>query len=125
MTNYAHLSDADILTLAGPYGPALIGQELFDRAQAIKKRGDDGKLGPALMDPDYAAKQAAKKAASTPAPDPAAPAIAPPPGTWEGITMSGLKMLAQQKQVSYRPKVERSELIALLEGAGVTPPPAE
>lgn len=126
MKSLDQLSDSDILTLAGPYGPALIGQELFDRAQAIRKRGDDGKLGPALTDPHYAAKQAAAKtAAPVPAPDPAATKTPPVPGTWDGITLSGLKHLAMEKGVSYRPKVERAELLQALEAAGVTPPSAE
>jgi hypothetical protein len=126
MTDISKLSDSQILELAGPYGPAIIGQELFDRAQKIRARGDDGKLGPAILDSDFAAKQAEKKAAETPAPDPAdEPAPKPTPGTWEGITLSGLKQLAMDKGVSYKPaQAKRKEtLIAVLEAAGVTPPP--
>jgi hypothetical protein len=123
--NFDHLSDTEILELAGPYGPGIIGQELFDRAQKIRSRGDDGKLGPALTDPDFAAKQAAKRALE-PKPEPTEPKGDAPPkvATWEGVTVSGLKLLAQQRQVSYTPQQgkKRDTLIAVLEAAGVKPP---
>jgi hypothetical protein len=123
--NFDHLSDTDILELAGPYGPGIIGQALFDRAQSIRSRGDDGKLGPALLDSDFAAKQAAKRAAAAPPTDPTAPPPAPPaPGSWDDITVSGLKLLAQEHGVSYKPRVARAELLEALIAAGVTPPPA-
>lgn len=125
MTNYDDLSDTEILELAGPYGPGIIGKELFDRAAAIRNRGDDGKLGPAITDPNFAAKQAAKRAASTPPPDPAdAPATTAPVGTWAGITLSGAKKLAQENGVSYKPGVKLEALLKLLTTAGIAPPPA-
>jgi hypothetical protein len=127
--NLDNLSDTEILELAGPYGPGIIGQELFDRAQKIRSRGDDGKLGPALTDPDFSAKQAAKRAAEPQAKSDAVPPKGdgePKVATWDDITVSGLKMLAQQRQVSYTPAQgkTRASLIAVLEAAGVTPPPA-
>lgn len=123
--NFDGLSDTEILELAGPYGPGLIGQALFDKAQSIRSRGDDGKLGPALLDSDFAAKQAAKKAANAPPADPNAPPPAPPvPGSWDDITVSGMKLLAQEHGVSYKSRVARAELLDALVAAGITPPPA-
>lgn len=132
MTDISKLSDTEVLELAGPYGPAIIGQELFDRAQKIRARGDDGKLGPAILDSDFAEKQAAKKAAAAPAEQTGDETAGsgggnPKVPTWEGITLSGLKQLAMDKGVSYKPAQAKKKetLIALLEAAGVTPPPVE
>lgn len=49
----AKLTDAEVLSLAGGFGPAIIGQALFERAQEIRQRTDNGRFGPALVDPDY------------------------------------------------------------------------
>lgn len=53
MTDYSKMSEADILTLAGGFGPGIIGHELYDLAQSIAIRTDNGQFGPALLDPDY------------------------------------------------------------------------
>lgn len=59
------LSDAEVLELSGngTYGPGIIGQELFERATKIKAATNDGAFGPAITDPDFAAKQSAKRKA--------------------------------------------------------------
>jgi hypothetical protein len=43
----------EVLSLAGGAGPGLIGQELFARAEELRRTTSDGKYGPALIDPDY------------------------------------------------------------------------
>lgn len=75
------LSDGEILGRAGALGPAVIGRPLAYLAGQIRVTNPDGALGPALLDPDYHAKQlAARESAQTarpkapaPRPDPARP----------------------------------------------------
>jgi hypothetical protein len=43
-------TDAQLIA-AKKFGPSLIGQELYDAAQAFSVRTGDGKFGPALLDP--------------------------------------------------------------------------
>lgn len=50
------LTTEEVLSLAGPFGPGMIGQELFDRAETLRTTTDGGKYGPALLDPDYGLK---------------------------------------------------------------------
>lgn len=160
-------SDTQILELAGTMGPGIIGQELFDRANEIRKRTSDGLLGPALTDPDYHEKQEAGKRAKAKADRRAAdqaaameqallegrlpevdrraagegeeseselddvdgdrepheePPANDPVDPWSFVTLSGAKMLAQTKGVSYNVKIKRAALIELLQAAGVAPP---
>lgn len=139
-TRYEHLGDAEILTLAGGMGPALIGQELHDLAAAIRKETGGGVFGPAITDPDYAAKQKALREARERSSaehddddDEAADSPEDTPSTddeptaddgdaWSQVSLSGAKMLAQQFNVSYVPRVKRAQLIDQLIAAGVKPP---
>lgn len=47
------LSNSEVLDLAGNHGPAIIGKELYDRAAHLKITTDNGRFGPAILDPDY------------------------------------------------------------------------
>jgi hypothetical protein len=49
------LSDAEVLQLydGGRFGPAIIGQELYERGSRILLATDNGRFGPAILDPDY------------------------------------------------------------------------
>lgn len=128
------MSDARVLELAGGLGPGIIGKAHFDRAAAIRAVSDDGKLGPAIIDPDYAKKQAAKRLAEKQTRDAEPDRIeeeesaisqrsdAAAGDPWAYVTLSGAKMLAQQHNVSYQPRVKRDALIAALKHAGVEPP---
>lgn len=127
--NYKNLSDAEILELAGPYGPALIGQELYEKAQEIRAQTGDGKFGPAIMDSDYDKKQKAlkKSAAATAKSGESTADDSPPPDSsdpWSTVTLSGAKQLAMDAGVSYAPGTKKAALIKALKTAGVTPPAA-
>lgn len=125
--NYQNLSDNEILELAGPYGPALIGQELFDKAQEIRARTNDGKFGPAIMDPHYAEKQAALKASAkavSGSSDSSDSGSTDDSDPWSSVTLSGAKQLAMDAGVSYAPGTKKAVLIASLKAAGVNPPAA-
>lgn len=136
----AKLTDAQVLVQSdnGRMGPGIIGKPLYDRAQEILKRTGGGVLGPAISDPDYAKKQAAARKATSPkapklavsAPSATVPDgdvdpanLSDPRNPWTYVTLSGAKMLAQQSEVSYVPKIKRADLIAELQKKGVTPPP--
>lgn len=43
------MTDTEVLDAAAGLGPAIIGQELYDRAQAVKKQNPDGHIGPAIL----------------------------------------------------------------------------
>lgn len=58
------MADSEILTAAGDYGPAIIGQELFDRAQAVRKHNPTGALGPAILGTPEEPKKSSKKKAA-------------------------------------------------------------
>jgi hypothetical protein len=125
--NYKNLSDAEILELAGPYGPALIGQELYDKAQEIRAQTGDGKFGPAIMDPDYDKKQKALKKSAAATAGASTADDSPPPDLsdpWSTVTLSGAKQLAMDAGVSYVPGTKKAALIEALKTAGVTPPAA-
>jgi hypothetical protein len=126
------LSDAEVLELAGPFGPSIIGKDLYERAQSIAKRGDDGKLGPAITDPDYAYKLPAKKKTAakesesteeTGSGDSENSTEETAGGAWHHVSLSGLKIIAQNFGVSHKPRPTRAELIELLTVAKVAPPP--
>lgn len=137
------LSDTQILELAGTLGPGILGQAHYDRAEAIRKLTNEGQYGPALTDPNYAAKQAAKRAAERAAAkaaaadalqqledlgpeDDAEAAAGSGEGAldaWDYVTLSGAKMLAQEHGVSYAPRVKRDALVEALQLAGVQAPP--
>ncbi|MCU1350613.1 MAG: hypothetical protein JWO56_3643 [Acidobacteria bacterium] len=48
------MSDDQVLAEARGYGPSIIGQELFDRAQRIARVNPGGVLGPAIIGTDNA-----------------------------------------------------------------------
>lgn len=103
------LSDAEALALAGHYGPGIIGQELYERAEAIRIATDNGKFGPALLDPNYNAKDVkAAIAASDP--------------TWDHLSRADVAALADVHGISYKAKASRTSLIELLTAAGIVPP---
>lgn len=57
------LSDQEVLEQAGDYGPGIIGQELYERAQQIKRDNPQGQFGPALLgDGEDAKKKATPRA---------------------------------------------------------------
>lgn len=68
MKAVADMTDAEILAAAGPYGPGVVGQDLFDAAQAIRARPGEGRFGPALLggtpDADAAVEQAHAEASA-------------------------------------------------------------
>lgn len=43
------LSDIEVLAAVGDNGPAVVGAELFQRAEKIRKRNPNGALGPAIV----------------------------------------------------------------------------
>lgn len=49
------LSDAEVLQLydGGRFGPAIIGQDLYDRASRLMAVSDNGRFGPAILDPNH------------------------------------------------------------------------
>jgi hypothetical protein len=122
---YRSLSDAQVLQLAGGFGPAIIGEYLFTRAKDIRERTNNGQLGPAITDPNYAAKQSALRPARQIADETGdgGEEVEPVTGDpWQFVTLSGAKMLAQERGVSYAPRVKRDDLVEALKGAGVQPP---
>lgn len=48
--NYLDLTDAQVLDLAGPCGPGIIGQYLFERAEWVKVHNPLGAMGPDALD---------------------------------------------------------------------------
>lgn len=140
------MSDAEVLELTnnGAFGPGLVGKPLAERAKHVMLTTGDGQFGPAIIDPDYAAKQAAKRAGGA-----KERALSQVPGggvssepvdegdgdevggagddadldPWRATTLSGAKLLAQKAGVSYKPGIKKQPLIAKLKEAGVIPPP--
>jgi hypothetical protein len=124
----ARLSESEVLARAAGFGPAIIGEALHRRAKEIRERSDNGRLGPAITDPDYAAKQEAKRTAGAVEVDSDDADGEKEEGSgdlkdpWQWTTLSGAKQLAQTKGVSYAPRIKRVDLIELLKAAGVEPP---
>lgn len=104
------LSDGEVLELAGSFGPGIIGQELYERAQAIQKSNPGGIFGPAILDPNYGKDVKAAVAAADP--------------TWDDLTRADVAALATEHGVSFKAKASRTSLIEALVEAGITPPPA-
>lgn len=96
----AKLSDAQVLDLAGTLGPGIIGQELFDRAQEVRTATNDGKFGPALLDPDYGLN------------------ITP----WDDFSRRDLLAIAREHQLPVASKATRDEIAKALTKARVAPP---
>jgi len=131
----AKLTDDQVLALAGPCGPSLIGAPLAERAAAVQKNRVVGTgveqliVGPALIDPNYNLRDKTAPAV------PAAPtgAVTPPLGgvteatepadPWAHVSKSGMKELAKAKKVKVAPNASKAVLQAALEAAGVAPPP--
>lgn len=59
----SEMSDSEVLEAAGNYGPAIIGKELFERAQKIQKENPDAKFGPAFIDDPAEARKLKKQRA--------------------------------------------------------------
>lgn len=137
----ATLSDAQVLkvTSNAAFGPGIVGKPLADRAAKIMRDTGGGIFGPAITDPDYAAKQAAKRTGVLPTGNPIPDDLGPPPVVGEGdpidptdlhdprnpwmyVTLGGAKQLAMAHSVSYVPKVQRKALIEQLQAANVVPP---
>lgn len=130
------LSDAEVLNKVGGLGPAIVGYDLYERAARVASRTDNGRLGPALTDPAWGAKEAARVAANRAARErrlrgeTAALAVAEADedeedddrDPWSFVTLAGTKMLAQQHGVSYKPGTKREQMIELLKSASVVPP---
>lgn len=127
------IPDTDVLERVKGMGPAIVGYDLFERAEYVRERTNNGVFGPALTDPDYGKKEAARIAAARAARERAKAGVADEPESavavavsdadpWSFITISGAKMLAQQHGVSYQPRVKRAVLIDALKLAGVQPP---
>jgi len=121
------LWDSEVLQLAGVYGPSIISQELYDRAQKIQKTNPGGVFGPAILKADYF--QSQSPPTPSPAPKPAEEESAdasgddPSGGPWHSYSIKDLQKIAQQEGVSHKPKASRDDLISALEEAGVQPPP--
>jgi hypothetical protein len=120
------LSDVEALALANGFGPSIISQELYDRAQEIQKKNPGGVYGPAILDPNHFPSSAppaeAPAGAESPAHLPANPATASD-DPWHSFSQKDLVKIAQQENVSHKGKASRDDIIAALEGAGVQPPP--
>ena len=108
------LSDGEVLELAGGFGPGIIGKELYDRAQQIQSTNPGGLYGPAVLDPDYAAKQEAKKNG---------PAVRIADfAKWDQMTRKQLASLCAEHEISHKSGATKVELIELLDEAGVELP---
>jgi hypothetical protein len=111
------LSDGEILELAGGFGPAIIGQELYERAQRIQRTNPGGLFGPAILDPDYAAKQEALKIG---------PAIRIPDfAEWDQFTRKRLSQLCAEHEVSHKANATKVQLIEALVAASVERPESD
>jgi hypothetical protein len=138
----AGLTDEQVLkeTNHGKYGPGIVGKPLAARAATLLTGTAGGRFGPAIVDPEYARKQAAAKLAAPategdddtedgedddiePEGDVDPTNLKDPRNPWSYVTLSGAKVLAQQAQVSHKPNLKRKELIAILQEAQVVPPP--
>ncbi len=102
------LTDQQVLDRVGPLGPALVGQELYDRAQEIRKRTNDGVLGPAIV-------------GSAPTP----PASTPDVAGWEGFQRNTLLKIARVHNLDVKSNYTRDELEDALIAAGIEPPDPE
>lgn len=102
------LTDGEVLELAGNFGPAIIGQELHDRAAEIQRTNPGGAFGPAILDPNYGKDVKAAVEASDP--------------KWDHLSRADVAALADVHQVSYKARASRTSLIELLTAAGVVPP---
>lgn len=104
------LSDAECLELSGNLGPGIIGQELFDRANKIRTTTDNGKFGPALLDPFYG-RPADQVKAALDADEP----------EWDDLSRADAAALADTHNVSYRARATRAQIVAALIAVGVKP----
>ena len=48
--NFQDLSDQQVLDAVGHLGPGMVGRYLFERAEWIRARDAEGRLGPAMLD---------------------------------------------------------------------------
>lgn len=130
------LSDDQVLTLAGPCGPTLIGKALAERAAEVRKNrvigtGVEGLIvGPAIADPDYHEKQLAAKAraARQGEQDPQAKAnkqaVRQHEDPWHHVSLSGLKALSKEHKLPVETgEGSRARMVAALEAKKVAPPP--
>jgi hypothetical protein len=121
-------------TGGGLFGPALTDPDFAKKQQAARvatQRGDDGPESSdefdddddvdVDVDVDEDQTESTGGGAFTGNVDPAD--LSDPRNPWTYVTLSGAKMLAQQKGVSYAPRVKRAELIAALQAANIEPPP--
>jgi hypothetical protein len=98
----AELTTTEILELAGPYGPGMIGKELFDRAEEVRTTTSDGKYGPALLDPDYGLKVE----------------------VWDDYARKELLVICREHELPVKSNATREELAKALARAKVFPEPA-
>jgi len=123
------LTDQEVLQLANGFGPSIISQELYDRAQQIQKTNPGGAFGPAILKADFFPSQS-----PPPSPAPSTTDTTDTTSTtgaqtssasdpWHSFSQKDLTKIAQQEGVSYKPKASRDDLISALDAAGVAPPP--
>lgn len=130
------LSDADVLEKSGygRFGPAIIGQPLYDRARKILRSTGGGIFGPAITDPEFAARDRARRRLPDDAigveqriVNLAAEGVrgganeTPSEDAWQRVTLSGAKLLAKQYGITHG-RAKREEIIEQLKAAGVVPP---
>lgn len=104
------LSDSDILQRAGHLGPGIIGDELFERANEIRKRTVNGTLGPAIV--GRAGKPAVVKGGDVD--------ITP----WENIPRNQCLKIAREAGIACKSNWIHDEVAEALVRAGVAPPQA-
>jgi hypothetical protein len=116
------LPPTTLLERAGKMGPAIIGRPLHYLAAQVRTTTDEGKLGPAIIDPHYHEKELARRDAAAVAGerderrttedlelaiDPDSPIdpsnLKDPRNPWTYVTLSGAKQLAITNNVSYTP----------------------
>lgn len=103
---FADMTDAEILQKAGhgKFGPALIGQDLFEVASDIMARTAGGRFGPAIANTSVALETVS-------------------PEVWEGWRRNALLAIAREHELPVKANWSRDALADALAAAGVTPPP--
>lgn len=98
------------------FGPAIIGQEMYEAAQAVAVATKDGIFGPALLasDPIVPAPIVEKPAPAPVKSDPEPPATPPALDT---LSYQALRSMAAERGLKFESSPNRQTLVAALEAA--------
>lgn len=78
------MSDLEVLAAVGDNGPLVVGKELFERAQRIRKRNPNGALGPSIVGTEPSERITVEKKST-----PRGPAVKDQTKTPEGTPLAG------------------------------------